>query len=183
MPTKTDRPPDRRIGLYLGEGLARSMRILGLEPDPLPGPTGIPGEPAGATEITAALSRYAAAVNDAGQELDRLLTRDEWNLIADMLNGCADLWDYSGTPMPSLLLIRAQVEDGHRLDRVGDKWFGEEVGDRRVKELLGKLAKMSTVHGDAILAAARYFWRHADIDHSEERWWSVARRTEVKSRE
>lgn len=171
----------RRIGLALTGDLARSMRILGLEPEPLPGPTGIPGEPAGATEVTAALSRYAVAVGDAGRELERTLDRDEWNMIADLLNGCADLWDYSATPMPSLLLIRAQVEDGHRLDRSGDKWFGEEEGDRKVKALLGKLAKMSTIHGDAILAAARYFWRHAGIDHNEDRWWAVTHRTEVKA--
>ncbi len=165
----------RRIMLSLSPSLAQSLHVLGLSPEPDPD-SGVAVD--GATQITAALGRYADAVDRAGRELERLLTRQEWNLMADVLNGCADIWEWSETPMSSLLLIRAEVEDGHRLDGVGDKWFGEGEGDLKVKGLLAKLCKLSTIHGDAILSAIRYFWRHTEIDHSETKWWTVTYRTQ-----
>jgi len=173
---------NRRVSLNLTPALTRSLRVLGLTPEIDPD-SGVAVD--GATQITSALARYAEAIDRAGRELDQLLDRQEWNLMADVLNGCADIWEWSETPMSSLLLIRAEVEDGHRLDRAGDKWFGEELepgsGDKATKALLGKLGKLTTIHGDAIMAAIRYFWRCPEIDHTEHCWWTVAFRTRAET--
>lgn len=170
MPTE-----NRRIGLTLSPALVKSLKVLGLSPDLNPN-DGVPAD--GAIQITAALVRYADAIDRAGRELNQVLERAEWNLMADVLNGCADLWEYSESPpMYSLSMIRAEVEDGHRLDGLGYKWFGEndrKASDVKLKALLVKLGKLNAIQGDAIMAAVRHFWRHAgdDIDHTEVAWWT-----------
>lgn len=165
----------RRINIYVSPQNDRSMRVLGLDPDGNPD-DGVPAD--GATQVTAALARYADAVARAGVEVDKILVRAEWNYLAGVLNGCANLWDWSETPMPSTLLIRANAEDAHSLNGAGDKWFGDELdagsGDKAAKAFFAKLAKLTPIQGDAILAAVRWFWRHhAAIDHSEHMWWAV----------
>jgi hypothetical protein len=130
----------------------------------------------GATQISMALSRYAEHVHRAGRHIEAILDRDEWNAIADVCNGCADLWDYSGTSY--LIMIQANVEDGHELDGLGYKWFGDgSVGDERIKNMLRKLDGMTNIEGDAIAAAVRYFWTHChEIDHARDEWWMLAYR-------
>jgi hypothetical protein len=165
----------RRIGLAVSPNLAQSMRVLGLAPEADP-ENHTPAD--GATQITAALGHYADAVERANAELDQVLSRAEWNMMADVLGGCANLWDFTESSMSALFFIRAEVEDAQRLDGAGDKWFGEELergsGDKAVKALLKKLAAMSYIHGDAIMAAIRHFWRYSrTIDHSRDIWWTV----------
>jgi hypothetical protein len=162
MPTK-----HRQISMIVDDD---AFRVLALEP-------GRNGD--GATQIRAALARYADHIGRAAREMEKILTRAEWNALADVLNGCADLWDLTGTPLSHLLLIRAEIEDGHRLDGLGHKWFGDgAAGDKGIKTLLAKLAKLTDLHGDAIAAAVRYFSSHTEsIDHNEHPWWSLAYRT------
>ena len=161
----------RRIQLTVDEAV---FRTLALDP-----------ETHGAVPVSAALARYAEHVGRATREIERTLTRPEWNAIADIMNGCADLWDYSGTTLSHLLCIRANVEDGHRLDGLGHKWFGEGAkGDQAIKHLLDKLAKMTEIQGDAVAAATRYFWQHTEpgeIDHSKDAWWTLAYRTKERA--
>jgi hypothetical protein len=176
-------PPEyRRIGLALAPSLVRSMRILGLTPA-VDARDGVPAD--GATQVTSALARYADSVERAGRELCLVLDAQEWNLIADVMNGCADLWDYTESPMPILPLIRANVEDGHALDGAGYKWFGDDDrkgSDRRVRALSEKLRKLTPVQGDALAAAVRHFRRNCgDIDHLEARWWTPEFRTRPRT--
>jgi hypothetical protein len=165
----------RRISLAVSPRLDQVLRTLGLEPEAKPD-DGVPAD--GATQVTSALSRYAELLDRASREVDQILERDEWNYLVDVLNGCADLWDWSESPIPSLSLIRANAEDAHRLDGAGDKWFGDEPGsaDKATKIFLAKLGapKLQPIHGDAILAAVRWFWRHhQDINHTKHRWWTA----------
>jgi hypothetical protein len=172
----------RRLSITITPALSRSLAILGLSPDLEPD-AGVPVP--GAQQIVGAITRYADAVDRASRELDKLLTREEWNYLADVLNGCADIWEWSETPMGSMFLILAEAEDAHSLNRTGDKWFGEELepgsGDKATKVMLTKLRGLSQIHGDAILAATRYFWSHAqEVDHIEHQWWRVEYRTKAK---
>src|SRR5271166_1540668 len=114
---------NRRLKLTLTPALDHSLRVLGLNARIDPN-DGVPVD--GVVQVTSALARYADAIEQASRDLDRLFDRAEWNLIADVLNGCADLWEWSERPMSSLTLIRAEIEDGHRLNRLGYKWFGED---------------------------------------------------------
>jgi len=174
----------RRIMITTTDSLARSLRVLGLSPD-ADKEAGVPA--AGSQQIIGAMARYADAIGHAGRELDRILTRPEWNMIADLMNGCADLWDYSESPIGAMHMIVANIEDGQRLDGAGDKWLADELrprsGDKKTAELVEKLRRLSPIHGDAIVAAVRYFWSHSpDVDHVEDRWWTVEFRTKPRAK-
>lgn len=108
-----------------------------------------------ARTINGCLRRLAMLVEQASRELEAVLTRAEWNLLADALNGCADVSLPTLCPshVPALALI-----DAHGINR----------------ELNAKLAALTSVHGEAILAAVRWFWTHTEpgvIDHTKDEWW------------
>ncbi len=153
----------RRISLIVDEDV---FRVLALDP-----------EEHGATPVSAALSRYADHIARASARVASRLDRAEWNALADVLNGCADLWDYAGFRMTYLMLVRAEVEDGIQLVALDEKWHLAERG----KVLLRKLARMTELEGDAIAAAIRFFlWAcsHGNtIDHAVDEWWTLAYRT------
>lgn len=120
-------------------------------------------------QVNGVIRRHALLIERAAAELKPVLTRAEWNLIADVNNGCADLWDYSGSDLPALVGITANVDDGDRLEGAGEKW------DVDVPALLRKLASLTPTHGEAIADAVRWFWDHsAEIDHQKDEWWSPA---------
>jgi hypothetical protein len=136
--------------------------------------------------IAGCLSRYARIVEQAAAELESALTRAEWNLIADTLNGCADLTDFAGSPIPPLTLVVAEVSDGHQLNRAGEKWLlaakeeslpmtkARKLADDRAADLVRRMSELTPAHGEAILAAVRWFWSHPDdIDHAKDDWWTV----------
>jgi hypothetical protein len=148
------------------------FRVLALDP-----------ERHGAVPVSAALARYAQHIARASREVEYLLDRDEWNLLADVLKGRDTLRDHPGRPLSHLLLIKAMVEDGHRLDGVGYKWFGNEAGDARVRALVKRLNGLSDLHGDAIAAAVRYYWdAHERVDRQNDEWWKLAFRTQEAGR-
>ena len=130
-------------------------------------------------QITGLIRRHALLTEQAPRELDAVLSADEWNLIADVNNGCADLWDYSESSIPYLSGIAANVEDGDRLDGTGAKWGVD------VPELLRRLAALARVHGEAIADAVRWFWdRPEAIAHTVDHWWLPAfRRKAVREGE
>lgn len=143
------------------------VRTLGLEP--------AAPDQFGAAQAWGALARYAGLLNRAGRELEQVLDHQEWRYLADALNGCADLWDYDGPPIPGLTLILAEAADAHLLNRAGDRRFDSDP-DGRVTALIGKLQSLTPTHGDAILAAVRWFWGHTELGADSE-WWRVAART------
>lgn len=156
MPTE-----QRRIQVIVDEDV---FRTLGLDP-----------VNDGAPAFAAALRRYATAVEKAGKRLDKVLERGEWNAIADAMNGSILLEDM--TPELSWLThLRANVEDGIKLDGLDDKW--EIDGPKLVR----KIAKMTEIEGDAIAAAVRFFWADASgantINHHRDAWWTASFRTE-----
>lgn len=120
------------------------------------------------TAVNGALKRYALLSEQANRELDAVLTRAEWNLIADVNNGCADLYDYAATDCPALVMIRANVVDGDRLEGAGKKWGVDVPG------LVAKLDALTPLHGEAIADAVRWFWSHPDLDHAKDHWWLAA---------
>lgn len=168
---------NRRINLTFTDGLAHSLAVLGfttdLDPSEVPAP--------GATQITGAMARYADAIGRANRELERTLTREEWNFLADVMNGCVDIW--CGAPANAFLRdLLANAADGQALDGTGDKWLGNELepgsGEKATKALLAKLRGLTVIHADAIMCAIRYFWLHCqDVDHVSDEWWTLEYRT------
>lgn len=123
--------------------------------------------------VTGPARRLARLVTRAARELDAVLTRPQWNAIADVMNGCADLYDYADTGVPPLLMLRANLQDSPGL---GEKW-GIDVAD-----LCRQLDALTPTHGEAILCAVRWAWRHCDAwDHTADDWWTPAFRAEKKS--
>jgi hypothetical protein len=160
MPTEK-----RRIQLSVDEEV---FRTLALDP-----------REHGAIQVSAALARYARHLGAAAREVEGMFSRDEWNYIADVMNGCADMMDYSETPLSHRISILANVEDGHRLDGAGYKWFGEEdraAADAAVAALAQKLHRLTDLQGDAVAAATRFFWDDStgSIDHARDPWWTLA---------
>jgi hypothetical protein len=109
--------------------------------------------------------RLARLIERAARDIP--LVREEWNAVADVLNGCADLYDYADSSVPPLLMITANLQDSPGL---GEKWEIDVPG------LCRKLNKLSPVQGEAILAAVRWFWRHTDTDHTTDEWWTPKHR-------
>lgn len=106
--------------------------------------------------------RLARLVEQATAELNAVLTRDEWNAIADVMNGCADLYDYADSDVPSLLMVRLNLQDSEGID---EKWQIDTA------DLCRRLESLSPTHGEAILCAVRWFWRHPDTGHTRDDWW------------
>lgn len=144
-----------RVLVWVGEDYAG--RLLALDST---GPL-----PIGAEAITEALTAWAQAIDRATEHLD--LDIDEWNLIADVMNGTLATPGYSRPAM----LVAANVEDGHRLSGVGLKWFGDDANERTNK-LVNKLMALDYVGGWAVLYAARWFWAHADTVETDKPWWT-----------
>jgi len=110
--------------------------------------------------------RLARLIERASRELDASLSRGEWNAIADVMNGCADLFDYADTGVPALLMLRHNLMDSPGIDR---KW------KIKLPDLLAKLDALTDTHGEAILCAVRWAWRHCDAwDHTKDEWWKPA---------
>jgi hypothetical protein len=142
-------------GLY---GLTKAAKPLGI------------AEP---IQIAGALTRYANAIGEARRSLGRKFDRAEWNIMADVMNGCLDLQDYSESVLSMKLMVAANVEDGHRLNGAGHSHFDGDADavDARVVALLKKIQGLTTIEADAIGVAIREFWAHPGIDHLTEEWW------------
>ena len=163
LTTEIPMPTDRRRLYWIVDEYA--CAVLGHDPSKL-----------SSVQLTAAMRRYAGLIAKAAREVERSLSREEWCLLADLPNGCADLWDYSETALPHSLLIVAQLEDGQRLDGSGDKWFGAGLGDAGTKALVRKIIRWPETHSVAIAAAVRYFWSDPERD-SDAEWWRLSERT------
>jgi hypothetical protein len=104
-----------------------------------------------------------------------------------VLGGPDDIYDHADAGLSPLVRLCAEAEDGHRLNREGDRWYldrsgvGEDLpsraeraaADGRVSELLAHLRSLTPLHAEAILAAVRWFWQHDGIDHTADEWWAV----------
>jgi hypothetical protein len=116
--------------------------------------------------VNGALAEYAAVVERSARDLGAVLTRPEWNAIADVMNGCADLMDYGGPTIGPILMVTANLQDSPGIDK---KWKIDTA------DLCRRLSALTAAHGYAILAAVRWFWAHPDeINHGKDVWWSVA---------
>lgn len=110
--------------------------------------------------------RLAKLVERASRELDAVLSRAEWNAIADVMNGCADLYDYAESDVPAILMLKHNLMNSPGIDK---KW------KIKLPDLLRKLDSLSDTHGEAILCAVRWAWRHCDEwDHAKDEWWKPA---------
>lgn len=160
-------PTERPRVTLIPDAIASAIAGYDLTPDP----------ESGRREYTAAINgsirRYAALIERGASELDAVLSREEWNALADANNGCADLYDYiEGGPATSpLLMFWANVQDSEGL---GAKWGIDQRG------LVKKLKALAPHHGEAILAAVRWFWQHCEtVDSLKDEWWKPAYRASV----
>lgn len=121
--------------------------------------------------ITGPQRRLAQLVERAARDIP--LSRAEWNAVADVMNGCADLYDYAESSVPAPLMVAANLEDS---PGIGVKWGVD------VKALLRKLQRLTPTHGESILAAVRWAWRHVDAwDQAKDEWWTPAFRRQAQA--
>lgn len=140
--------------------------------------------------IGPALVAYARAIEYATASVSQALDRADWNYLADCLNGCWHVQALSGLSARSAL--RAEAEDAHRLNRLGEKWYGTvPLGDEKnaelvpasqqeiaqaVDDLLTSIHAMTEIEAQAVLLAVRHFWNRPEIDHTVDEWWTVQHR-------
>ncbi len=125
------------------------------------------------------------AIECWAQVLDRsmpALEPAEWNFLADVLNGtplldAANFWNAS--------CLALEAHDAHRLNRTGDKWFGEELrpgsGDKAAAALVKKLQALSWEQIQYVLTAVSFFWDRDQADRQISRrgpWWTLPFRVE-----
>lgn len=131
---------------------------------------------------TLALSAWVNQLARATHEAAQVLTRAEWNYLADACNG---LMVDPGVSNPDVFLW-AEASDAHKLNRLGDKWFpAGKKADAAVASLVTRLQQLTYAHAWAVIAAIQWFWDHcaADVDHQRDEWWSLPFRRRMGEKE
>lgn len=151
--------------------------------------------------LNQAVECWARVIAEATHANATAFSRPEWNFLADCCNGL--ILD-TGVGNPAVYLY-AEAEDGHRLNRTGDKWFGGDgadlegslkrlgagkatkgtrTADAAVAGLVKRLQQLDYVHAWAMLMAIQFFWDHpSDIDHQEHDWWTLPFRRALAEQE
>lgn len=133
---------------------------------------GLNPETARSTESQDLAERFAALVAEGARTADRLLSRDEWNLLADALNGF--LW---APPLPAGAILAPEVASAIESGRLGEKWSVDGAA------LVAKLRQLDPAAAEAVAVAVRWFWsNHETIDPDKAPWWTVAFRTGRRGR-
>jgi len=127
-----------------------------------------------------ALSRAATCWARLMRESQPNLTRAEWNLLADVLNGSFEGDWALGLYQHGASALCLEVHDAQRLNGVGDKWLGDPdrpgSGQAATETLLGKLEKLSWPEVQYIRTACDFFWSEpglAAIDPQRDDWWTL----------
>ena len=137
----------------------------------------------GISSAQQAVCCWTYAIELATRRVETLLSREEWNYLADVNSGMASMTMAANglesvQIQPTLLWANAQESAAER----AHEWFTKDT-EGRVSDLVAKLRKMSFVESWAVTLAIQWFWEHHDVvDHLHDRWWSIAHRREVDSR-
>lgn len=145
--------------------------------------------------ILGAVERLADGFQAAVGALTGHFHRREWEFLADVMR-CAEFPEFDGQ-LPAHLMIVETIERAQRDRRAGDRWFisahdqltltvgaAMKRSDDRVKEVCDRIRSLSPIHGDAVLAAVRWYWRHhEDKSAVGGEWWlPSARKAWVRKR-
>jgi hypothetical protein len=115
-----------------------------------------------------------------------------WAMLAQALKDIKIDPDF---PNPGTLIATA-VEDAHRLENLGWKWFHAEhlegqwdafdaLRDTEIAKFLKKLAELDYSHAWALILTVRWFWQHCDegCDLEKDHWWEFPFRREWKAKQ
>jgi hypothetical protein len=143
-------------------------KVLTVYPDPL----GLAIVGGNAPAINRAVECWARKLREIEPTVD--LSRQEWNFLADVLNGTMSDNAWNGS------WLAQEAHDAQSLNGTGDRWFGEDgqrgSGDEAARALVEKLAAMSWDQAQYVLAATAFFWSKAGIDvinHDQHEWWTI----------
>lgn len=117
--------------------------------------------PCGETTGMSLSGRIAAIVDRYGEIIRRhrpQLTRAEWMLLMDALNGWAS-WAEAGRTL--MIGIALEVEDAIAMHRLDAKWG---LAPQQAQELVRRLRELSFAEAISVIDAAEMFWAHADLD-------------------
>jgi hypothetical protein len=107
----------------------------------------------------------------------------EWGLLTEVLKGKNFDPEFASPGH----LIATSIEDAHRLEDTGRKWF-DSVLDMEdyenglqgaVSDFVKRLQELDYVHAWALIVAVQWYWEHHDkIDVRKDAWWTVQFRRE-----
>lgn len=90
------------------------------------------------------------------------LSRNEWNYLADVLNGTLFDVQYTGE------VLAFEVSDGNKYEQLGTKWNVD------VKVLEAKMQALSVDEVIYLLFAIHYLWSNCEtIDLRNDEWWTL----------
>lgn len=129
--------------------------------------------------ISEAVIQYDALLEAAVDDNAKAFSKAEWCYLADVLNGY--FWPEPGdmTAHASPSFLAAEIEDGHRLNRLGEKWFARESKtinrskiDKQVAEFVERIHSLDQLHVLALSYIIRRFWLHPAYGLDEGGWWT-----------
>lgn len=112
-----------------------------------------------------AMERYARLIGGAALPD---LTREDWIVLADLLNATA----VDARWVPEYLV--AELEDAHRLDGIGERHYPARP-DVCMARLIALVSGLDYVGLCAVLTGVEWFWAHHEqIDAAADEWWTPA---------
>lgn len=146
---------DKRTTVYPSE---RAMEIIGI----------------GASKLNQALECWAETIAQASADNAKTFRKEEWLYLADLLNGTMAEPQIGSAGQ----MLAFEVTDGHELDGLGGKWFGDNA-DQEVQDLVTKLNTTDYAHAWALIMAIQFFWDNCQqIKLTEDQWWTIPFRRE-----
>lgn len=129
-----------------------------------------------------AIECWAIVLRQSMPELDR----EEWNFLAEVLNGTFDGDLALGLYEHGASALALEVHDAQALNGTGDKWLGDPSepgsGKAGTDRLEAKMSAMTWAEVQYVRTAANFFWQHAPdgaIDPSVDEWWTIAFRVRL----
>ena len=105
------------------------------------------------------INRYSQLIRLAHDRLKLNLNRNDWNVLAEVVGPCGDFEEIIPCPNSYRYLLRLSLE--------------EQINREDVQDLILKWDKVDDLGAEAIVAALRWFWSHADqIDMESDEWWT-----------
>lgn len=118
-----------------------------------------------APALNQALECWANVLAKATLENSKIFGKEEWGLLADIINGTLHepIWANPGELLAGAI-VEAQALEGAPPNRQG-----------AAARLADKLRKLDYAHAWAIIIVGQWFWDHHEkIDIQKDSWWTLA---------
>lgn len=149
--------------------------------DALVGPFGYESATAA---VEASVACWRIALELADRRLADRFAPAEWNMMADVCR--CTMWPYDMSGSNLAVILAAEIEESHCLDRTGYKWLCDSAApselipetERKrtyeaVRDLIRRILALDYCEAWCVIRAICWFWQHSEIG-TDVPWWSAA---------